>query len=94
MHDLDDDDTYVLVEGCARRLGLSLSEVMELVSKRVLKARRYGGWLLEVQPALIPGVTTSTPDREKEDEKMRVDDVLRMLRDVGDEPDIDPFYQD
>jgi hypothetical protein len=33
---------------------------MELVSDGTLRSRRVGGWLLEVQPALIPGVTTST----------------------------------
>lgn len=33
---------------------------MELVNDGTLRSRRVGGWLLEVQPALIPGVTTST----------------------------------
>jgi hypothetical protein len=33
---------------------------LALVERGRLKARRYGGWLLEVQPALVPGVTTST----------------------------------
>jgi len=56
----DDDDTYVTADECAKRLGLSVPEVEDLVSKGLLRARRHGGWLLEVQPALIPGVTTST----------------------------------
>jgi hypothetical protein len=97
---IDDlDETYLPIKDCAKRLGLSVPEVMELVSQHVLKARRYGGWLLEVQPALVPGVTTSTPDREKGDETMRVSDALRILRkgdggepDIGD--DIDPDEPD
>ncbi len=60
LNDDDIDDTYLPVEDCAARLGLSVAEVMDLVDKQVLKSRRYGGWLLEVQPALVPGVTTST----------------------------------
>lgn len=39
---------------------LTESRLMELVSDGTLRSRRVGGWLLEVQPALIPGVTTST----------------------------------
>jgi hypothetical protein len=58
--DDDIDDTYVPVEDCAQRLSLSVPEVEDLVKKGLLRARRDGGWLLEVQPALIPGVTTST----------------------------------
>jgi hypothetical protein len=60
MYDDDIDDTYVPIEECADRLGLSVPEVEDLVAKGLLRARRNGGWLLEVQPALIPGVTTST----------------------------------
>ena len=65
MIDDDIDETYLPVDECADRLGLSVPEVMELVTKEVLKSRRYGGWLLEVQPALIPGVTTSTTTKPK-----------------------------
>jgi hypothetical protein len=54
----DDDDDFLPVEECAQRLGLTVERVMELVSQHVLRARRYGGWLLEVQPALIDGITT------------------------------------
>jgi hypothetical protein len=59
MIDDDLEDTYVPIEECAGHLGLSVPEVEDLVAKGLLKARRHGGWLLEVQPALIPGVTTS-----------------------------------
>jgi hypothetical protein len=61
----DIDDTYLPVDECAARLGLSVPEVMDLLNKQILKARRYGGWLLEVQPALVPGVTTSTTPKKK-----------------------------
>lgn len=58
-HELDD-ETFVSVDECAARLGLSVRQVEELAAKGLLRARRHGGWLLEVQPALIRGVTTST----------------------------------
>lgn len=56
MYD-DETDEYVPIEACARRLGISITRVRELVEHRVLKAYFDGGQLL-VQPALIAGITT------------------------------------
>lgn len=53
----DDNDEYVPIETCARRLGCSITRVRELIEHRVLKAYYDGGVLL-VQPALIAGITT------------------------------------
>ncbi|ODR23058.1 hypothetical protein BHQ19_18360 [Mycolicibacterium porcinum] len=62
----DDLDDYVSAEECAARLGLPVERVVELVERRVLRAYRYAGWgELLVQPALIPGVTTSTTPRTR-----------------------------
>ena len=61
MDDLD--ETYVSIETCAERMGLSVGQVMDLVSSHVLKARRWGAHLFEVQPAIVPGITT--PARRK-----------------------------
>jgi hypothetical protein len=69
IYDDDLEDAFVPIEDCADHLGLTVPDVEDMVAKGLLKARRHGGWLLEVQPALIPGVTTSTgvgrsPDRQ------------------------------
>ena len=69
----DDDDDYVPADQCAARLGLTVPEVMELVERRVLKARRYAGWRLEVvevQPAIVVGHTdTPKPKQRKRSAK-------------------------
>lgn len=41
---------YLPAEDYARRMGLSLTEVMDLVTSGTLTAQRHGGWLLQVQP--------------------------------------------
>lgn len=63
--DMTDDETFVPATEAAQRLGITEARLMELVSDGTLRSRRHGGWLLEVQPALIPGVTTSTTGRLK-----------------------------
>jgi hypothetical protein len=71
----DDDDTFVPVDECAERLGITVPEVMDLVERRVLRARRYAGWRLdveyiEVQPAIVVGYTdTPKPKQRKRAKK-------------------------
>ncbi|MCU1701370.1 MAG: hypothetical protein JWR34_7433 [Mycobacterium sp.] len=51
---LDDEDRFVPVEVAARRMGLTVEQVMELVERHALRARRYGGWgEIEVEPAIV-----------------------------------------
>lgn len=61
----DDDDDFVPVEECAARMGISVERVEELVAQKVLRARRFGGWALEVQPALVTGVTDAPKKRQR-----------------------------
>jgi hypothetical protein len=65
FNDMTEDETFVPASEAAQRLGISEARLMELVNDGTLRSRRHGGWLLEVQPALIPGVTTSTTGRGK-----------------------------
>ncbi|MDT5372173.1 MAG: hypothetical protein QOC62_6604 [Mycobacterium sp.] len=60
MYD-DGDDTYVSVEECATRMGLTVQQVVEAVNSRTLRARRYGGWSLEVEPAILTNVVAPVP---------------------------------
>jgi hypothetical protein len=59
FNDMTEDETFVPATEAAQRLGITDARLMELVNDGTLRSRRQGGWLLEVQPALIPGVTTS-----------------------------------
>jgi hypothetical protein len=52
----DFEDTYVPVQECASRMGLTVEAVERLVRMRLLKARHHG--ILMVQPACLPGHTT------------------------------------
>lgn len=57
-----EEDTYLPVHECAERMGITVEQLMQLVQDKVVKARRWGGWLLEAEPAIIPGLT-SAPKR-------------------------------
>jgi hypothetical protein len=57
-----DEDGFLPVDECARRLGISEQRVAVLVEQHVLKAK-YDGWMLVVQPALVEGVTTTAKTR-------------------------------
>jgi hypothetical protein len=62
----DDDDTFVPVDECAERMGLTVAEVMDLVKRKALRARRYGAWgQLEVQPAITNAVPRKAPAKSK-----------------------------
>jgi excisionase family DNA binding protein len=52
-----DEDSWLTVDECAARLGITVERVRELVAARVLRARR-DGMLTLVEPALVPGYTT------------------------------------
>ena len=45
-------DSFVPVEDCAKRMGLSVAKVKELARRGILRADRSG----QVQPAILSGV--------------------------------------
>jgi hypothetical protein len=54
---MTDDDGYLPVQQCAERMGITVEQLMALIQDKVVKARRWGGWALEAEPAIIPGLT-------------------------------------
>lgn len=58
----DDGRDFLDVDECAKRMGISINEVMDLVRIRALRAIDYGYGLLFVEPAILSGSrrTTST----------------------------------
>ncbi|MCZ0730479.1 hypothetical protein [Mycolicibacterium iranicum] len=56
--DRDRDREWLDVDGCARRLGITAGQVRELVCRRVLRARADGWGGIEVEPAIVAGITT------------------------------------
>lgn len=51
----DDRERFVPLEEAARRMDLTTDQVMDLVDRRALRARRYAGWgtvEVEVEPAI------------------------------------------
>jgi len=49
----DDDSDFVPIEECAKRMGLTTQEIVNLVNRRVLRHNRFGN----VQPAIISGIS-------------------------------------
>ena len=50
----DDRDRFVPGEVAAKRMGITVEQVMDLVSQHALRASRYGGWgPPEVEPAIL-----------------------------------------
>ena len=53
-----DDDGFVPLDEAARRMNLTVEQVLDLVNQHVLRAYRWGGWgEILVQPA----ITNKTP---------------------------------
>jgi hypothetical protein len=49
-----DDDGFLPLDECARRMNMTEEQVLGLVAKHALRARRYGGWgPIEVEPAIV-----------------------------------------
>jgi hypothetical protein len=50
------DDLFVPLDEAARRMNLTREQVLDLVERRALRARRYAGWgqlEIEVEPAIV-----------------------------------------
>jgi hypothetical protein len=54
MQDWRDYEGFVDVEECARRMGITKKQVMELVRLRALRAVDFG--YLAVEPAILSGI--------------------------------------
>jgi predicted DNA-binding transcriptional regulator AlpA len=51
-----EDEGFVSVEECAKRMGISVNDVWDLIDSRALRAYRYAGWGdTVVQPAILTG---------------------------------------
>jgi hypothetical protein len=69
----DSNDRFVPLEEAARRMELTTEQVMDLVDRRALRARRYAGWgavAVEVEPAITnvkpkPAVRRSPPAKAR-----------------------------
>lgn len=52
---MDELDGFVPIEDAAKRMKLTVEQVLALVSRRVLRAYDLGGGLILVQPAILSG---------------------------------------
>ncbi|MDZ7883937.1 MAG: hypothetical protein U5N53_13970 [Mycobacterium sp.] len=52
---MDDLDGFVDLEIAAKRMSLTVDQVLALVRRRVLRAVDYGSGLILVEPAIISG---------------------------------------
>jgi hypothetical protein len=60
-----EDDGFVSVAECAKRMGISVNDVFDLVDSHALRAYRWGGWgEVFVQPAIL--TPPSFPPRKVE----------------------------
>ena len=58
---MEDLHSFVELDQCAARMGITKNQVLDLVRRRVLRAVDFGYGLIYVQPVILSG---AIPDRD------------------------------